>query len=390
MTMVCEDRSDFEMSQWHLEAGMACLAAGNMHDAIDHLQEADKLFSAGGQKLDAARACLFLANAYYQLPDHLLARKALQDSFQRVSNLDSQHILVSSGCLVKPLLQNFSNDAQVGKQTAALLNQIENFEEQLPIIRRNIRPHALSVLFAPPKLTIYTLGRMKVELEGKPLSVPEWTNQKAVREMFFFLLAHPDGATREEIGEVLWPGSFPDQLRIQFKNVLYRIRYTVGSETILFDRNRYAFNPSLDFIYDVKAFEENIRLAEVAVIPSTKAEYLLAALDIYGGPYLPEGSGAWLMPERQRLQRLFIQAAIDLAQLQLESGNAKATILIAEKALAVDACSEEAHRLAMRAYATLGSRASIVLQFEACTKALREIGAEPSEQTRALFQLLSH
>ena len=390
LTMACEDRSDFEMSQWHLEAGLTCLAEATIPDAIDHLKEAVRLFSSGGQNIEAARACLLLAGAYYQLPDRLLAQNNLQDAFLRVSSLDSQHILVSSGREAKAFLQEFSKDAKLGEQTATLLSQIDYFEKKLPAIRRNIRPHALSVLFAPPKLTIYTLGKMKVELDGKPITVPEWTNQKAAREMFFYLLARPEGATREEIGEVLWPGSFPDQLRIQFKNVLYRIRYTVGSETILFDRNRYTFNQSLDYLYDVKAFEENINRAEAAVIPLTKVEYLQSALDIYGGPYLPEGSGAWLMPERQRLQRLYIQSAIDLAQLQLETGKTKAAILAAEKALAEDACSEEAHRLAMRAYAALGNRASIILQYEACSKALGEIGVGPSEQTRALFRLLTH
>jgi len=390
LMMAYEDQSDFEMGQWHLQAGLTCLAEATVLEAIDHLQQAVRLFSSGGQNIDAARACLLFAYASYQLPDRFSAQQALQDTFLRVSALDSQHILVASGREAKALLQGLSKDVTLGEQTTALLNRVNDFEEQLPIIRRDIRPHALSVLFAPPKLTIYTLGKMKIELDGKPVSVPEWTNQKAAREMFFYLLAHPEGATREEIGEVLWPGSFPDQLRIQFKNVLYRIRFTVGSETILFDRNRYSFNWAQDYYYDVEAFEDNLRKAEAATIPTVRAEILQAALEMYGGPYLPEGSGTWLMPERQRLRKLYIQSAISLAQLRLETGDAKATLLAIESALAEDVCSEEAHRLAMRIYAAQGSRAAIILQFEACNKALKEIGAEPSEQTRALFQALTH
>jgi hypothetical protein len=43
----------------------------------------------------------------------------------------------------------------------------------------------------------------------------------------------------------------------------------------------------------------------------------------------------------------------------------------------------------MRIYAAQGNRAAIFLQFEACTKALKEISAEPSDQTRALFLTLT-
>lgn len=389
LTMACEDQSDFELGQWHLEAGLTSLAERAVQDAIDHLQEAARLFSTGGQKIDAARTSLHLANAYHQLPDPPAALSALEKAFSLVSPLDSQYILVASGREAKSLLQQAANDARLAGPASTLSSQITLFEEKLPAVRRDIRPHALSVLFAPPKLSIRALGQMRVELDGKPISVPEWTNQKAVRETFFYLLARPSGATREEIGETLWPDSYPDQLRVQFKNVLYRIRYTIGSEIILLDRNRYAFNRAIDYYYDVETFEEKLRQAEAANQPGMKKELLQAALALYEGPFLPEGSGTWLMPERQRLRKQYLQAALSLAQINLEEGDTKAAILTLEGALDDDPCSEEAHRLAMRIYAAQSNRSAVVLQFEACTKALKEIGAEPSEQTLALFHLLT-
>jgi ATP/maltotriose-dependent transcriptional regulator MalT/DNA-binding SARP family transcriptional activator len=389
LTMACEDQSDFELGQWHLEAGLTNLAETSVPDAIEQLQEAVRLFELGGQKIEAARASLYLANAYHRLPDQSSALEALEKAFQLVSTLDSQHILVASGREARLFLQQAAKDARLGSQAAALYSQIVRFEENLPKIRRDIRPRALSALFAPPKVSIHALGHMKVELDGKPITIPEWTNQKAVRETFFYLLARPSGATREEMGEILWPESDPEKLRIQFKNVLYRIRYTVGTETILLDRNRYAFNRAIDYYYDVEAFEEKLRQAEMNKHPGMKKELLQAALALYGGPFLPEGSGSWLMPERQRLRKQFIQAALSLAQVNLEEGNTKAAILVLDRALDEDPCSEEAHRLMMRVYAAQGNRAAIVLQYEACCKALKDIGAEPSEQTTALFRTLT-
>jgi DNA-binding SARP family transcriptional activator/predicted negative regulator of RcsB-dependent stress response len=390
LKMAAEDQSDFEMGQWHLEAGLTCLAEASLPDAIQHLQETVRLFTSGGQKIDAARACLLLANAQYQLPDLPSAYQNLEEAFSRVSMLDSQHTLVACGREAKALLQDVAEEPGLGIQSKELLHQITRFEEQLPVIRRDIRPHALSGLFAPPKITIYTLGRMKVELDGKPVSQPEWTNQKTAREMFFFLLAHPEGATREELGEILWPGTFPEQLRIQFKNVLYRLRYTFGSDTIVFDRNKYSYNRSIDYFYDIEAFEAGLHKAETAVQPALRVELLKAALDLYAGAYLPEGSGTWLIPERQRLRRIYMHSCLSLAQLYLDANETNPAIMTIDKALIEDPYAEDAHRLAMRIYATQGNRAAIFLQFEACAKALKEIGVEPSEQTRALLQALTH
>ena len=49
-----------------------------------------------------------------------------------------------------------------------------------------------------PYLEIKSLGRVSVKRRGELVSVPKWTKQKTVRELFFFLLCNPEGASREE------------------------------------------------------------------------------------------------------------------------------------------------------------------------------------------------
>jgi two-component SAPR family response regulator len=50
---------------------------------------------------------------------------------------------------------------------------------------------------------------MQVRLGGKAIAIKDWKTQ-VVRDLFFYLLLHPEGVTKEEIGEVFWPDADRD------------------------------------------------------------------------------------------------------------------------------------------------------------------------------------
>ena len=287
------------------------------------------------------------------------------------------------------LLREACHDPNIGTPAATLLNQIHEFENQMPGLRRRLRPKASTVLFAPPKLTIRVLGKAQVELDGKAVTTAEWLNQKKVRELFYLLLAHPEGKTRDEIGAILWQDSSPTQLKLQFKNAVYRLRYALGQEIVLFDGYRYCFNKDLDYEYDVQIFEEQIKQAKAATNPTEKIARYRAVVDMYRGPYLPEAEGTWVLAERERLWQMQVEAFLTLVWLNLESGEYNTALEYAHKVLREDRCQEEAHRLAMRAYAALGNRAAIKRQYDECCWALRQdVDSEPSLQTQLLYKTL--
>jgi DNA-binding SARP family transcriptional activator len=256
-------------------------------------------------------------------------------------------------------------------------------------LRRRLRSRASAVPFAPPKLTIQTLGRAQVLLNGKPVNVPEWQNQKRVRETFYCLLCHPDGLTRDALGLILWPESSPAQLRLQFKNTMYRLRSALGQEAIQYDGERYWFNRQQDYEYDIEVFSQKLEQAKQAPSAEGQIQALRAAVEAYRGEFLPEIDGTWVVPEREKLRQAFIDAAHSLARRYLETGKYRLVIEVCQRVLAEDECLEEAHRLAMRAYAALGDRAAVARQFIRCSKALeQEINTTPSSQTISLYQEL--
>jgi len=387
--LVQQSHYSFENGIWAMEAGSLSLAVNELPEAVSHLSEAIHIFDEGGQKLEAASAALLLSRAYSLCGEASQAHGAMEHAFSLVADLDSIQPFVVVGRGSKDELRSKLEDANIGPAAVKLLRKVEYFEGQIPALRRRLRPHAATVLLVPPKLTIFALGRSQVKVDGKAVTSTKWVTQKRARELFFLLLAHPKGMTKEEIGIALWPESSSERLRLQFKNTVYYLRFALGQETIINDERHFSFNADMDYSYDVQEFEHRIMEAGTTEAPQEKIEKLQTAVQLYQGAFFPDGEGSWVLTERQRLARLYEEALLALAQLYLEQGDAKAALTYCQKIIAENRCQEAAHRLAMQAYAALGDRAGIANQYEDLRQALAEgFGMEPSPETERLYKML--
>jgi two-component SAPR family response regulator len=319
-----------------------------------------------------------------------MAKSILVRALELIGDLDSIQPLLVVGRSTKEELKSFATDAHIGPPAIKLLSRIENFERQIPSLRRKLRPHAATVLLIPPKLSIYALGKSQVRLDGEPVTASSWANQKRARELFFYLVSNPDkNLTKEEIGVALWPESSSEQLRLQFRNTLYYIRYALGQEVITTNERRYSFNSDMDYSYDVQEFERRVSLANEVETSTKKIDLLQEALKLYQGEFFPEGEGIWVMAERQRLSQIYEHSLLALTQLLLENGEPKMALNYSQKILAENHCMESAHCLAMQAFAALGDRSGIANQFEQCKQyLLDELGLEPSQETVKIYKLL--
>jgi LuxR family transcriptional regulator, maltose regulon positive regulatory protein len=389
--LVQESSSEFETGLLHMEEGRVDLAEDHPLLAIDHFRKAASVFDKGGQRVEAARAYLYVATACFTVNSIDEAYSYLHRSLEITSTMDNQNVLVVAGRNAKALLEAAQKHPLVGHQASSLLKKVIHFEHTIPSLRRRLRPHASEIKFVPPKLTISALGKALVEQDGKPVTVAEWQNQRRARELFFCLLAHPQGLTKEALGLIFWPESSVGRLKLQFKNTIYRIRYALGQDVLLFDGDRYWFNPDLDYEYDVETFITNVTAGQSDRNKADRIAAYRVAIDLYQGPYLPEMDGNWILSERERLCRIYEEAVLDLARLYLDGGDFLETLETCQRILAEDPCLEEAYRLLMRAYAARGNQAEVTRQFDRCRRALlEEVGAQPSSQTVSLYlQLIS-
>ncbi len=381
----------YEHGLFKFEAGRIALFEGNYKDGIFLFNDAARQFESAEQQVEGARVHLYMASTFFIDGNLEEAMRQLDRAFNLASSLESQHILVVAGQDARPLLEIARHKPYFNSQAERLLQQMVAFQGNIPILRKRMRPLATAVPFAPPKLTIHAFGRAQIEIDGKPVAVPEWQNQRRVRELFFYLLAHPEGSTKEEIGITFWPESSSSQLKLQFKNTIYRLRHALGPEVILFNEDYYWFNTDIDYQYDVEDFIAKISEAQLASLPEKKIAALQAATGLYQGSFLPEAEGSWVWTERERMRQKYIEALLELGKLLFDLNNFAEALELCHRILGEDPCLEEAHRLAMCVYAARGNRAGINRQYERCRLALKkEVNADPSPQTVELYISLSH
>ena len=241
-------------------------------------------------------------------------------------------------------------------------------------------------------LRVFALGPARVEKGGHPLdSSPDWIYKP--RELLYYLLCHPEGRTKEQIGLALWPDASTEQLRSSFHDTVYRLRRALGGkEWILFEKGRYAFDRSLGYSFDVEAFEGNLsearRLKDEA--PERAIHHLQKATGLYGGDFLEDSAdGEWATVRQEELGREYREALLLLGGLLLARGRHAEAAEAYRKAIAHDGFLEEAHRGLMRSRAASGERGRALRHYEELVGLLEEqLGTTLTSETRALHERL--
>ena len=239
-------------------------------------------------------------------------------------------------------------------------------------------------------LRIFALSSARVEREGRALASSDWTYAKS-KELLFYLLCHPS-RTKAQIGLALWPDASPDRLRRSFHDTLYHLRRALGRpEWVIFENGRYAFNRSLDYFFDVEAFEAKLERAR-RLVGAQAIMRLEEGVELYGGDFLEDLAveGEWAQIRREELGRAYGEALLTLGRLLFaESRYAEATDAY-RKLIAYDELLEAAHRGLMRCHACLGERGRAIRHYQELVELLREeLGSTPTAETTVLYELLS-
>ena len=388
--LVLNRDSDYEWSLYRLTVGRFYVATGKPDDALEPLHDAVEHLSVGNRSIDLVVAQLYLALALAEA-DPSAGRTTLAQAVANAAAAEYYPHFVAVATREKGPLTALANSIQFGP-ARDLPAQIQAFEDESVTLRKALRTELFETLDLPdahtPRLVFCGFGRPEVSVAGNRITSSQWT-VTAARDMFFCLLAHPAGLSKEEIGLIFWQDCTIKQLKTRFKNTLYRLRSALPEDVILFDNETYYFNQKLDYTYDVESFLALSERARATNDLHAKTKLLRAALDLYQGPYLMGVDLAWVLGERERLQQVFIDLGLQLASLSLESDQASDALTYCERVLAEDSTLEEAHRLAMRVHAAMGNRNEIANQYaRCCTALLDEIGVDPSPQTVSLYERL--
>jgi LuxR family maltose regulon positive regulatory protein len=379
-----------EKGKYHLEHGLLLMAE-------DHPEQADLDFKAAREiflKIDLPmETCLTLVHLAWidclrgSTADAENKLKSVQENIQSLGTFQP---LVPTFSQQEDLLSCLEDHLPADRFTRNIVRTVSGFRSYLPGLLETLDFNILPLEASQhPMLDIYGLGRVRVNREGELISVPEWTKQKTVRELFFYLISGEEGSSREEICLDFWPDSHPEQLKKQFKNALYRLRRAVGKDTILFDplSRLYYFNRDLDYRFDVEEYKDALTQAENEQDPEIKIQLLQTAAALYQHPFAPSLEGIWSEPVRYGLYLDYEKTMLTIAEELLARGRIGSSLETVEKLLQVAPSQEKAWRLAMRSYEQKGDRSGIERTYQRCLQALaQDLDAEPSEETLSLYQ----
>jgi predicted ATPase/DNA-binding SARP family transcriptional activator len=243
-----------------------------------------------------------------------------------------------------------------------------------------------------PRLRVAALGPLQVFVGGKLVEPSAWGSARP-RELLAYLLLHPDGRTKEQAGLAFWPDASAAQLRNNFHVTLHRLRRALGGATcVILSGDRYRVDPALLEEFDAAEFESELAAARRAMKRQQEgaATQLEQALARYRGDLLDgEPIGDWHLEHRERLQRLYVDALMELgARLARDERHAKAAEAY-RRVLARDELHEDALLALMRSLAEAGERAQALRVYRRFADRLhQELAAEPARETTRLFERL--
>ncbi|MBI4732197.1 MAG: tetratricopeptide repeat protein, partial [Chloroflexi bacterium] len=381
--------SHYEIGLHALESGRLSLDTERPKGAILDLNTALENFEQGGLQAEAAWARLWLATVQGMMGESESASAGLEAVLHPLEGGELPPSFLPNGLQVRNWLAALVEENGKGQRIRIFLEKVDSFQRQLPSLRRRLRRLTSVVSAAVPELVIRGFGKPHVKAKGRTVNNAQW-HSRAVREMFFLFVHSQKPLTKEQIGEILWPESAPEDLKLRFKNELYRLRRAVGKDVILFDGNTYSFNRDLDFDYDVDTFKDNLRRARSSKNAEEKLRAFQEAVAVMRGPYLEGIDSTWVLTDREQLQQEYLDALLTLAGLLLDRKDTSEALKICRYALVADKTLEEAYRLLMRIYAARGDRMGVTHQYQACREALEdELGVPISMETEALYRQLT-
>jgi DNA-binding SARP family transcriptional activator len=241
-------------------------------------------------------------------------------------------------------------------------------------------------------LSIQLLGSFRVALDGDPVTAFE---SDKVRALLAYLVVEADRPhRREKLTGLLWPDWPERSARASLSQALYNLRAAIGDRTadptfLLISAQTLQFNPESHHSLDV---------ARLTDLPQeATAAQLDEAADAYSGSFLagfslPDSAPfeEWVTTTREELGRFAQEALQRLAAHHESRGEYPQALSYARRAVALDSTWEAGHRSVMRLLALSGERSAALGHYETCRRLLQaEVGTEPSDETQALFDLLS-
>jgi DNA-binding SARP family transcriptional activator len=275
---------------------------------------------------------------------------------------------------------------------AALEHGIEARYVRELIHRRRLAPSAevMHLESWPFPVRVYTLGRFRVLVDGRPLEFSGKAQKKPLELLMALVAFGGREVSEQRLTEALWPDAEGDAAHQACAVALHRLRRLLAcDDAVTLARNHFSLDPRHVWV-DTWAFERG--LAPRLPLPASGGRNPFAerALGLYGGPFLAEQAGApWAIAPRERLHAKFVRHIAEHGRTLLAVGEYAAAIAALERGLGGEPLAEELYQGLMLCYQALERPAEAIKVYQRCERTLAAgLGVAPGGKTLALYRAI--
>lgn len=223
-----------------------------------------------------------------------------------------------------------------------------------------------------------------------------------VQELICYLLLHRDkNHNRGLLAETLWDDSDKPDTKKYLRKTLWQLQRALrsvprlaGDNFLHVDQQWIQISCVADYWLDIEVFESAFKtVTETKGREFVFEDYLKVknAVELYEGDLLEGWYQDWCVFERERFREMYLGMNEKLMSYCEVNNRVEQGIEFGRKILAVDQARERTHQRLMQLYYAAGYRSAAIRQFELCSKVLKEeLGVEPTERTRVIFDRISN
>jgi LuxR family transcriptional regulator, maltose regulon positive regulatory protein len=340
--------------------GQVAHGLGRLEEARRQLGEARAHHEAQGKQIELARALVLEAQILASVePSGGAFLAPLEEAAAVAERLGHDAFLVAETFAARGLLRRAVGAGWPPAEE--WLRRQQEMRSAAAEIERGDHEHLLAVS---------TLGVDRVTLNGRSVEIG-WLK---AREVFYYLLTHPEGATSDTLREAIWPDLPHEASRNALKTAIYQLRGALPRELIEL-QGRLTYRLNREAIYVASDCE---RFVELVTAGADDLDALQEAIDLYNGPFLPWSDNSWCREARAQLEQRHHHALHRAAARSRAAGLHADALALYQRLVSADRLDEAAHAGVMRAQLALGNRAAAMAQYHELRRALdEELGLTP-------------
>lgn len=372
--------------------GIILVEMGHIKDGRQTLERVCTDLERAGVLVDLAQNLLFRACAEYRDGAPEAASRSLARALAVSEQVGYDQMLVSEARSARDLLEANRRQPGLGPRASALLARAEAFSAILSGLKSSGDAVALAsptpVPLPAAALDVRALGPGRILNNGTEIPRAGWETPRA-REILLFMVDRAP-VPRDVVLQTFWPDKPPARASANLHQTLYRLRRTLGYETVIVEDQTCRLAPDLSLNYDVARFEVKARAALALPASDLRRSGMLAtAIARYTGEYLADMAVEWVLERRRMLSDLSVQILSAYADELMNLTRYSQAREVLAKAIAADHLRDDLHERMLICLARMGRRHEVVDYYRRYRETLRaELGLDPPPEMRALYAQL--